>query len=131
MSKGELRDVTLVEAVNMALHWEMEHDENVVVLGEDIATNGGVFRATVGLKEKFGFKRVMDTPLAENLIAGTSVGMATQGLKPVAEFQFMGFIYAGIAPSCTAHPLAVVSTPPNTIPRAPRRCSPTSRACGW
>ncbi|SFN61182.1 alpha-ketoacid dehydrogenase subunit beta [Marinobacter pelagius] len=96
MSKGELRDVTLVEAVNMALHWEMEHDENVVVLGEDIATNGGVFRATVGLKEKFGFKRVMDTPLAENLIAGTSVGMATQGLKPVAEFQFMGFIYAGM-----------------------------------
>ncbi|GAA0849546.1 alpha-ketoacid dehydrogenase subunit beta [Marinobacter szutsaonensis] len=96
MSKGELRDVTLVEAVNMALHWEMEHDENVVVLGEDIATNGGVFRATVGLKEKFGFKRVMDTPLAENLIAGTSVGMATQDLKPVAEFQFMGFIYAGM-----------------------------------
>ncbi|WP_372987400.1 alpha-ketoacid dehydrogenase subunit beta [Marinobacter sp.] len=96
MSKGELRDVTLVEAVNMALHWEMEHDEDVVVLGEDIATNGGVFRATVGLKEKFGFKRVMDTPLAENLIAGTSVGMATQGLKPVAEFQFMGFIYAGM-----------------------------------
>lgn len=96
MSKGELRDVTLVEAVNMALHWEMEHDDNVVVLGEDIATNGGVFRATVGLKEKFGFKRVMDTPLAENLIAGTSVGMATQGLKPVAEFQFMGFIYAGM-----------------------------------
>ncbi|MGF2736291.1 alpha-ketoacid dehydrogenase subunit beta [Marinobacter sp. DUT-1] len=96
MSRGELRDVTLVEAVNMALHWEMAHDENVVVLGEDIATNGGVFRATVGLKEKFGFKRVMDTPLAENLIAGTSVGMATQGLKPVAEFQFMGFIYAGM-----------------------------------
>ncbi|MFO7528597.1 MAG: alpha-ketoacid dehydrogenase subunit beta [Marinobacter sp.] len=96
MSKGELRDVTLVEAVNMALHWEMAHDETVVVLGEDIATNGGVFRATVGLKEKFGFKRVMDTPLAENLIAGTSVGMATQGLKPVAEFQFMGFIYAGM-----------------------------------
>jgi len=96
MSKSDLRDMTLVEAVNMALHWEMEHDETVVVLGEDIATNGGVFRATVGLKEAFGFKRVMDTPLAENLIAGTSIGMATQGLKPVAEFQFMGFIYAGM-----------------------------------
>tara|TARA_R100000789_G_scaffold31279_1_gene34776 strand:- start:320 stop:1324 length:1005 start_codon:yes stop_codon:yes gene_type:complete len=93
---NETRDVTLVEAVNMALHRAMEDDENVVVLGEDIATNGGVFRATVGLKEAFGFKRVMDTPLAENLIAGTAIGMATQGLKPVAEFQFMGFIYAGM-----------------------------------
>lgn len=93
MSKSDVRDVTLVEAVNMALHWEMAQDENVVVLGEDIATNGGVFRATLGLKDAFGFKRVMDTPLAENLIAGTAIGMSTQGLKPVAEFQFMGFIY--------------------------------------
>ena len=93
---NETRDVTLVEAVNMALHRAMADDENVVVLGEDIATNGGVFRATVGLKEAFGFKRVMDTPLAENLIAGTAIGMATQGLRPVAEFQFMGFIYAGM-----------------------------------
>lgn len=92
----ETRDVTLVEAVNMALHRAMADDANVVVLGEDIATNGGVFRATVGLKETFGFKRVMDTPLAENLIAGTAIGMATQGLRPVAEFQFMGFIYAGM-----------------------------------
>lgn len=89
------RDVTLVEAVNMALARAMEEDQGVVLLGEDIATNGGVFRATVGLRERFGFKRVMDTPLAETLIAGTAVGMATQGLKPVAEFQFMGFIYAG------------------------------------
>ena len=96
MSVPEIREVTLVEAVNMALAWEMGQDENVVVLGEDVATNGGVFRATVGLKERFGFKRVMDTPLAENLIAGTAVGMAAQGLKPVAEFQFMGFIYAGM-----------------------------------
>ena len=96
MSGPDLRAVTLVEAVNLALHWEMAHDENVVVLGEDIATNGGVFRATVGLKEAFGYKRVMDTPLAENLIAGTAIGMATQGLRPVAEFQFMGFIYAGM-----------------------------------
>ncbi|WP_111497544.1 MULTISPECIES: alpha-ketoacid dehydrogenase subunit beta [Marinobacter] len=91
-----MADVTLVEAVNMALAYEMAADDNVVVLGEDIATNGGVFRATVGLKDRFGFKRVMDTPLAENLIAGTAVGMATQGLRPVAEFQFMGFIYAGM-----------------------------------
>ncbi|WP_375169721.1 alpha-ketoacid dehydrogenase subunit beta [Marinobacter sp.] len=96
MSGTEVRDITLVEAVNMALAWEMARDDSVVVLGEDVATNGGVFRATVGLKERFGFRRVMDTPLAENLIAGTAVGMATQGLKPVAEFQFMGFIYAGM-----------------------------------
>lgn len=89
------RKVTLVEAVNLALAREMENDESVVLLGEDIATNGGVFRATVGLKERFGYKRVMDTPLAENLIAGITVGMATQGLRPVAEFQFLGFIYAG------------------------------------
>src|SRR5690554_7419200 len=85
---NETRDVTLVEAVNMALHRAMADDENVVVLGEDIATNGGVFRATVGLKEAFGFKRVMDTPLAENLIAGTAIGMATQGLSPEAKFRF-------------------------------------------
>lgn len=91
-----MSDVTLAEAVNMALHYEMARDEDVVVLGEDIGTNGGVFRCTAGLKDRFGFKRVMDTPLAETLIAGTAVGMATQGLKPVAEFQFMGFIYAGM-----------------------------------
>ncbi|MDX1802090.1 MAG: alpha-ketoacid dehydrogenase subunit beta, partial [Marinobacter sp.] len=71
-----MTDVTLVEAVNLALAWEMEHDDSVVVLGEDVATNGGVFRATVGLKERFGFKRVLDTPLAEALIAGTAIGMA-------------------------------------------------------
>ena len=88
--------VTMVEAVNMALARAMENDSNVVVLGEDIGTNGGVFRATAGLKERFGCKRVMDTPLAESLIAGISVGMAAQGLKPVAEIQFMGFIYAAI-----------------------------------
>lgn len=93
------QSVTLVEAVNMALAREMACDDRVVLLGEDIATNGGVFRATAGLKERFGFKRVMDTPLAETLIAGTAVGMATQGLRPVAEFQFMGFIYAGMEQS--------------------------------
>jgi 2-oxoisovalerate dehydrogenase E1 component beta subunit len=83
----------LLEAVNLALHYEMLHDESVVVLGEDVGTNGGVFRATNGLKETFGFKRVMDTPLAEALISGLAVGMATQGLKPIAEIQFMGFIF--------------------------------------
>jgi 2-oxoisovalerate dehydrogenase E1 component beta subunit len=86
-------EITLVEAVNLALAHEMAADERVVVLGEDVGVNGGVFRATVGLQEKFGAERVLDTPLAENLISGIAVGMAAQGLKPVAEIQFMGFIY--------------------------------------
>jgi 2-oxoisovalerate dehydrogenase E1 component subunit beta len=89
-------EITLVEAVNQALAYEMQHDPNVIVLGEDVAKNGGVFRATIGLLDKFGPERVLDTPLAESMIGGLAVGMATQGLKPVAEFQFMGFIYPAI-----------------------------------
>ncbi len=84
--------VTLVEAVSMAMAWEMERDQRVVVLGEDVGINGGVFRATSGLAERFGENRVIDTPLAEVMIAGMTVGMAAQGLRPVAEAQFMGFI---------------------------------------
>lgn len=86
--------ITLVEAVNQALAYEMAQDDSVIVLGEDVGVNGGVFRATVGLYEKFGKERVLDTPLAESMIAGISIGMAAQGLKPVAEFQFTGFIYS-------------------------------------
>jgi len=86
-------EITLVEAVTQALAYEMEHDQDVVILGEDVGKNGGVFRATAGLYDRFGPERVMDTPLAESMIAGLSIGMSTQGLKPVAEFQFMGFIY--------------------------------------
>ena len=88
-----MAELTLVEAVNLALHHEMQQDPNVVVLGEDVGDNGGVFRATVGLKQEFGLKRVIDTPLAEALIGGVAVGMATQGLRPVAEFQFQGFVF--------------------------------------
>jgi pyruvate dehydrogenase E1 component beta subunit len=84
--------VALVEAVTMALAHEMEHDDSVVILGEDVGINGGVFRATAGLQQRFGDNRVIDTPLAEVMIAGLSVGLATQGMKPVAEAQFMGFI---------------------------------------
>lgn len=84
---------TLVDAVNLALHHEMARDRRVVLLGEDVGDNGGVFRATVGLKERFGLKRVIDTPLAEALIGGVAVGMATQGLRPIAEFQFQGFVF--------------------------------------
>lgn len=88
--------LNLVEAVDLALARALSEDENVIILGEDVGRNGGVFRATVGLREKFGAKRVLDTPLAETLIAGVAVGMSTQGLRPVAEIQFMGFIYAAL-----------------------------------
>jgi len=88
--------VTMIDAIAMAQAWELEHDPSVVILGEDVGRSGGVFRATAGLLERFGPDRVQDTPLAENMIAGVCVGMATQGLKPVAEIQFMGFIYPAI-----------------------------------
>jgi 2-oxoisovalerate dehydrogenase E1 component beta subunit len=91
-----MAEVNLVEAVNLALAWEMAHDESVIVLGEDVGLNGGVFRATVGLQQKFGAERVLDTPLAECGIAGVAVGMAAMGLKPVAEIQFSGFVYPTI-----------------------------------
>jgi 2-oxoisovalerate dehydrogenase E1 component beta subunit len=86
-------EVTLVEAINLALARAMAEDDSVVVLGEDVGANGGVFRATVGLQRRFGPERVIDAPLAELLISGLCVGMAAEGLKPVGEIQFMGFIY--------------------------------------
>ncbi len=91
-----MAEVALIEAITMALDRAMKDDERVVLLGEDIGANGGVFRATAGLQEKFGEERVMDTPLAETLIAGMSVGMAAEGLRPVCEMQFMGFIYSAV-----------------------------------
>lgn len=87
--------LNLIESINQALAYELALDENVVVFGEDVGFNGGVFRATDGLQARFGDKRVFDTPLAESMIAGIAIGMASQGLKPVAEFQFSGFIYPG------------------------------------
>ena len=88
-----MAEVNLVEAINLALAHEMARDERVVLLGEDIGVNGGVFRATVGLQARFGAERVLDTPLAEAAIAGAAIGMAAEGLRPVAEIQFTGFIY--------------------------------------
>ena len=88
-----MAEVTLIDALTMAMAWELEHDPSVVVLGEDVGVNGGVFRATAGLQKKFGVDRVQDTPLAEGMIAGISIGMAAQGMRPIAEIQFMGFIY--------------------------------------
>lgn len=91
-----MAEITLIEAITQALSYEMSVDKDVVLLGEDIARNGGVFRATTELFKKFGADRVLDTPLAESMIAGLTIGMATQGLKPVAEFQFMGFSYPAL-----------------------------------
>ena len=89
-------EMNLVEAVNRALAYELEHDPSVVLLGEDIGANGGVFRATLGLQARFGAQRVLDTPLAETALAGTAVGMAAMGVRPVVEIQFSGFIYPAI-----------------------------------
>jgi 2-oxoisovalerate dehydrogenase E1 component beta subunit len=91
-----MAETTLVGAVTMALARAMADDPSVVVLGEDIGVNGGVFRATQGLLERFGAERVIDTPLAELAIGGVAVGMAAAGLRPVAEIQFSGFIYPAI-----------------------------------
>jgi len=91
-----MAQITLVEAINLALAREMERDPGVVVLGQDVGVDGGVFRATLGLIGRFGPERVIDTPLAEALIAGMTIGMAVEGLKPVAEIQFSGFAYTVI-----------------------------------
>ena len=86
---------TLVQAVNSALREEMKRDERVLVLGEDVGINGGVFRATDGLYQEFGATRVLDTPLNESGVIGLSIGLALYGFKPVAEIQFLDFVYPG------------------------------------
>lgn len=91
----ETQNLTLVQAVRDGLYTEMAADEDVVVLGEDVGKNGGVFRATEGLYEEFGGDRVVDTPLAESGIIGAAVGMAAMGMRPVPECQFSGFMYPG------------------------------------
>lgn len=85
--------LTMVQALNLALRQEMEKDDRVVVLGEDVGVDGGVFRVTDGLIDRFGPERVIDTPLAESAIAGMSIGMAINGMRPVCEMQFSGFDY--------------------------------------
>lgn len=85
--------LTMIQAINDGLRVAMTEDPRVMVLGEDVGKNGGVFRATEGLQEAFGAERVFDTPLAESGIVGTSVGLAIGGMRPVAEIQFFGFIY--------------------------------------
>ncbi len=91
-----MTEATLVDAVRMALARAMEEDDRVLVLGEDVGADGGVFRATDGLYGRFGEDRVIDTPLSESLFAGLAVGLGAQGFRPVIEYQFMGFIYPAI-----------------------------------
>lgn len=85
--------MNIIEAINSALQLEMDRDDKVIVFGEDVGHAGGVFRATDGLQARFGERRVVDTPLAESAIIGAAVGMAARGLRPIAEIQFLGFIY--------------------------------------
>jgi pyruvate dehydrogenase E1 component beta subunit len=85
--------MTMVQAINQALAQEMERDDRYVLLGEDVGRDGGVFRVTEGLVDKFGPERVMDTPLAESGAVGVAIGMTALGLRPIVEIQFMGFIY--------------------------------------
>ena len=87
-----MANLTLVQAINLALIQEMERDERVLILGEDVGLNGGVFRVTEGLHKRFGGKRVVDTPLAESGIIGASIGLAMAGLRPIPEIQFEGFL---------------------------------------
>jgi pyruvate dehydrogenase E1 component beta subunit len=93
--------MTMIEALNQAMSLELERDKRVVILGEDIGVNGGVFRLTEHLQQRFGEDRVFDTPLAESGIIGTSVGMAIYGLRPIAEIQFAGFLFLAVSQMVT------------------------------
>lgn len=97
-----MAQLNMVQAINQALGDEMARDERVVLLGEDVGQDGGVFRVTEGLLERFGPERVLDTPLSESGIVGAAIGMAAYGLRPVAEVQFMGFTYSAFE-QLTAH----------------------------
>ena len=96
-----MANLTLVQAINLALIQEMEADDRVILLGEDIGKNGGVFRVTEGLWQRFGADRVVDTPLAESGIIGTAIGLAMAGLRPIPEIQFEGFLGPAYDQICT------------------------------
>src|SRR3546814_12497906 len=89
----QVEQLSVLAAVNRALAWELAADDHVVILGEDVGTSGGIFRATAGLGQQFGPERVIDTPLDEKGIAAHAVGMAIYGMRPVVEMQFSGFIH--------------------------------------
>jgi len=96
-----MANLTLVQAVNLALAQEMERDDRIILLGEDVGLNGGVFRVTDGLYARFGADRVVDTPLAESGIIGTAIGLAMAGLRPIPEIQFEGFLGPAYDQICT------------------------------
>ena len=96
-----MANLTLVQAINLALTQEMQEDDRLIILGEDVGLNGGVFRATEGLHKRFGGGRVVDTPLAESGIIGTAIGLAMAGLRPVPEIQFEGFLAPAFDQICT------------------------------
>ena len=89
----ELKIKTIVNAINDALDIKLGEDKNIILYGQDVGVEGGVFRVTEGLQKKYGKDRVFDSPLAESGIVGTAVGMAVAGLRPVVEIQFSGFVY--------------------------------------
>ena len=130
---------TMVEALHLALDQNLARDPDVVLLGEDIGVNGGVFRVTKGLQETYGADRVMDTPLAECGIVGTAVGMAIYGMKPVVEIQFSGFTMQAFdqieqnmarfrSRWCSARRTAAASEPWNTTRNRVRPTGRTRRA---
>ena len=88
-----MAQMTMVQAINNALKTELQNDENVLVFGEDVGVNGGVFRVTEGLQKEFGEDRVFDTPLAESGIGGLALGLTVEGFRPVMEIQFLGFVF--------------------------------------
>ncbi|MDG2053987.1 MAG: alpha-ketoacid dehydrogenase subunit beta [Phycisphaerales bacterium] len=96
-----MANLTLVQAINLALIQEMEEDDRIILLGEDVGKNGGVFRVTEGLWQRFGANRVVDSPLAESGILGTSIGLAMAGLRPIPEIQFEGFLGPAYDQICT------------------------------
>ncbi len=91
-----MAELTLVEAINDCFHVELERDESVMVMGEDVGRAGGVFRATAGLRDRFGPDRCVDTPLAEAGIMGTAVGLCMAGWRPVCEMQYDAFSYPAL-----------------------------------
>ncbi len=95
-----MAQMTMIQAITDALRTELRNDENVLVFGEDVGVNGGVFRATDGLQKEFGKERVFDTPLAESAICGLAIGLALQGYRPVPELQFFGFVFEAMDAIC-------------------------------
>lgn len=93
MTTATATRMNVLEAINAAMAWEMEHDDDVVLLGEDVGTAGGIFRTSQGLQRRFGRRRIIDTPLDEKGIAAHAIGMALYGLKPIMEVQFSGFVH--------------------------------------